>query len=180
MEMRSLIRLVIWAALISVGAWLTIPLAGVPITLQSLFLLLAGLLAGPKVAVGAAILYLGAGLLGLPVFSGGLAGPAIFFSPTVGFAFSFPLVAFVASWGRIKNEKEKPYWRAFAFCVLASLVLYVGGLAGLLLKTQMPLTKALMVIVPFILGDALKCAAAASIYQSKVRMARQKGPLGES
>ena len=175
MEMRNLIRLVIWAALISVGAWLTIPLAGVPITLQSLFLLLAGLLAGPKVGAGAAILYLGAGLLGLPVFSGGLAGPAIFFSPTVGFAFSFPLVAFVASGGRTKNEKEdKPYWRAFAFCVLASLTLYAGGIAGLLLSTQMPVTKALMVVVPFIIGDALKCAAAASIYQSKVKLARQK------
>ena len=78
----------LFAALISVGGRITIPIPYVPITLQTLFTVLAGLLLGSKLGAVSSALYVLMGLLGLPVFSAG-AGPAYVFHPTFGYMIGF-------------------------------------------------------------------------------------------
>ncbi len=181
-EMRGLVRMAIWAALIGVGGWVSIPLPGVPISLQTFFVALAGLVEGPKRGALAAELYLLAGLVGLPVFSGGLGGPAILLKPSAGFVLAFPLGAAVAGLAaprRLAGE-GRLFLRAFLLVNLGYLVIYAGGLLGLLINTSLdPLTAAKMLLT-FIPGDLTKAAAAAALITSRplIRWSRGEEPAG--
>ncbi|MDR3038922.1 MAG: biotin transporter BioY [Candidatus Adiutrix sp.] len=163
-EIRFLVRLVLWSALIGAGAWLSIPLPGVPISLQSFFVILAGLVAGPRVGALAAGLYLLAGLLGLPVFAGGLSGPSILLRPSAGYALAFPLTAAAAGLAVRREPARRPgFGRAFLGALAATFLLHLCGFVGFCLNTgQAPLivAKSLSVFIP---GDLAKCAAAASL-----------------
>ena len=70
LELRKLVYSALFAALIAAGAFITIPIGPVPIVLQNLFVLLAGLLLGAKWGLITVAVYLLAGLVGLPVFAG--------------------------------------------------------------------------------------------------------------
>ena len=167
-DMRSLIRLVMWAALIGVGGWVSIPL-GVPISLQPLFVLLAGLADGPKMGASAAGLYLLAGLIGLPVFAGGLAGPAILLKPSAGFALAFPLgaaVAGLACRGGYFQKNGFSFMRGFFAAMAGETLIYVFGVLGMMVNAQMSFSAACLALLYFIPGDLIKCAAASSIVLS--------------
>jgi biotin transport system substrate-specific component len=73
---RSMVLAALFAVLTAVGAQVRIPLPLVPVTLQVLFVFLAGVLLPPRAAAASMILYVGMGLLGLPVFAGE-SGPSI-------------------------------------------------------------------------------------------------------
>ena len=168
-EMKALVRLVIWTALIAVGGWLSFPVpffGGVPLSLQTFFVILCGLVEGPRLGALAAGLYLLAGFLGLPVFTGGLAGPAILLRPSAGFALAFPLGAFLAGLASRKRGKYS-FIKAFVCCALGSLAILAGGFLGLLVNTGMSTTAAATLAVSFLPGDLAKSAAAASLSQLK-------------
>ncbi|MDR2724894.1 MAG: biotin transporter BioY [Candidatus Adiutrix sp.] len=172
MEIRRLVRLSLWAALIGVGAWLTIPLPVVPLSLQTFFVLLAGLAEGPRFGAQAAALYLLAGLLGLPVFAGGAGGPSIIFRPTAGYALAFPRGAAVA--GLAARRGRPSFGRAFFWALAATIVLHFCGFWGVWLNTgQAPLDVGRVLLV-FLPGDLVKIAAAASLASSP-RFARLAG-----
>lgn len=169
-DMRGLVRIAIWAALIGVGGWVSIPLPGVPISLQTFFVAMAGLVEGPRRGALAAGLYLLAGLAGLPVFTGGLGGPAILLKPSAGFALAFPLgaaVAGLASLRRQATSNNRLFWRVFLMVVLSYLVIYAGGLLGLLVNTSMEPLTAAKLLLTFVPGDLAKAAAAASLMSSR-------------
>ena len=71
MNERRILLVAFFTALIIVGSFIRIPLPPVPITLQTLFVLLAGYMGGPQVALMSVGIYLFLGAIGLPVFSGG-------------------------------------------------------------------------------------------------------------
>ncbi len=81
------------AALTGVAARLEIPHEPVPFTLQTLVVLLAGAFLGPVNGALSQIAYLGAGLAGLPVFAGGMAGPLAVIGSTGGYLLAFPIAA---------------------------------------------------------------------------------------
>jgi len=158
------VRVALWAALIAVGAWLTIPLPGVPLSLQTFFVLLVGLTEGPRTGALAAGLYLLAGLLGLPVFAGGLGGPSVIFRPSAGFALAFPLMAAVA--GLAARWARPGFSWAFLWSLAATGLLFFCGFWGLWLNTgQAPLAVAWSMLV-FLPGDLAKAAAAAALASS--------------
>ena len=173
-EMRRLVRTVLWASLIGVGGWITIPLPLVPITLQSFFIVLAGLVEGPKGGAMASGLYLAAGLLGLPIFAGGLGGPAILLGPTAGFALSFPLVGAIA--GLVSPQRARARGKAGVSWVVMVGTTFVGGVgllslcgfAGLMLNTGLTAAAAFKVVLVFVPGGFIKCMAAASLASSRL------------
>jgi biotin transport system substrate-specific component len=165
--MRALVRLVIWAALISLGGWLSIPIPGVPLSLQTFFLIMAGLAEGPKGGAMAGGLYLLAGILGLPVFAGGLAGPAIFMQPSAGFALAFPLGAALAGLASRRARQSYSFARAFLAAAAGSMTILLLGFAGLLINTGLDAPAAAALTAAFIPGDLAKSAAAASIVSAK-------------
>ncbi len=102
-NLRELIFSGIFAALLSVSAFLRIPLGTVPVTMQTLLVMLSGILLGKKVGAMACGIYLLLGLLGLPVFAQG-GGFGYLLKPTFGYLLGFVLAAFLI--GRIAEKKK--------------------------------------------------------------------------
>lgn len=116
----------LFAALTAIGAWLRIPTPWSAFTLQVLFVFLAGALLGPGYGALSQAVYVGMGLIGIPVFiSGG--GPAYVLQPTFGFLLSYIPAAAVVGW--LCRGTDKPgFWRIILACVAGLAVIYAVGL----------------------------------------------------
>jgi len=164
---RLLIRIAftaLFAALTAAGAFIAIPLGPVPIVLQNLLALLSGLVLGPVMGGAAVSLFLLAGLLNFPVFSGG-GGIARFAGPTGGYLIGYLLAALTAGFiaGRpLVNARSKIIQARVVIAVIAGfLVIYIPGLIWLKVRVNLDWVKTLFTgFIPFIIGDALKGIAA--------------------
>ncbi len=164
-QLRMTVYASLFAALVAVGAFISIPIGPVPIVLQNFFVLLAALLLGPRWGVAAVGVYLLAGICGLPVFAGGTAGIGRIMGPTGGYLIGYLPAVFVAAW--LAGKGKHRAWSDIAAMICGSLVLYSCGVPWLKMVTGMPLSKALAVgMVPFLLGDALKIAAAVPVVKA--------------
>jgi biotin transport system substrate-specific component len=163
---RSLVLIALFAALVAVlGLIPPIPLgAGVPVTAQSLGVMLCGTILGARRGALAIILVLAMVAVGLPILSGGRGGLGVFTSPTGGFLVGWLPAAFVA--GLVaENLRKLPVWlSAGAGAVLGGVVvLYAFGMAGLMLLLSFGPGQALVTVVPFLVGDAIKALIAAAL-----------------
>ncbi len=114
----------LFIALISVGAFIKIPIGPVPITLQFMFVLLAGNILKPFVAAISIIIYVFLGFIGLPVFSGG-GGPGYVLTPTFGYIVGFVFaVAIVSKISHSGNDFVRLFFANFA----GFITVYVCGL----------------------------------------------------
>jgi biotin transport system substrate-specific component len=161
-SLRMTVYASLMAALTAAGAFLAIPIGPVPIVLQNLFIFMAGLLLGPGWGTASVGVYLLAGILGLPVFAGGVGGIGRFAGPTGGYLLGFlPAVCVI---GFISNVSKTNVVRDLLAMVCGSLIIYACGLSWLKILTGMTLGKTLAVgMYPFLPGDALKMAAAVPI-----------------
>lgn len=160
--LRPIVFASLFAALTAVGAYLFVPIGPVPIVLQNMFVFLAGLLLGRRWGLASVAVYLLAGLCGLPVFAGGTGGIGRVFGPTGGFLLGYLPAVFLI--GAVAERRPGRMMRDVAAMVLGSAVLYACGVPWLMVVTGLPLAKAAAIgALPFLLGDALKIAAAALI-----------------
>ncbi len=114
----------LFTALTAVGAFLRIPFYPVPLTLQTLFVLLAAAMLPPRYAVLSQLLYLALGLLGLPIFANG-GGLGYIFTPTFGYLAAMPVAAAVAAaWQQGKTVAISR--RMMGNFVASVLILLVG------------------------------------------------------
>ncbi len=152
----------LFAALISAGAYLAIPIGPVPIVLQNFFVLLTGLLLGSRWGLAAVGIYLLAGAIGLPVFAGGTGGIGRIIGPTGGYLLSYLPAVFLI--GTISERtKGRVLFDVFAM-ICGSIVVYVFGVSWLKAMSGMDWTKAISLgMLPFLPGDAIKIAAAVPI-----------------
>ena len=158
-DLRMTVLAALFAALIAVGAFIAIPIGPVPIVMQNFFVLLTGLLLGPRWGLAACGVYLLAGGLGLPVFAGGTGGLGRFFGPTGGYLLAYLPAVFLTGY-LSQNKKHPMVWDAIAM-ILASMVIYGLGVSWLKISTGMDWSKAVTVgMLPFLLGDVLKIVAA--------------------
>ncbi|MGV8906785.1 MAG: biotin transporter BioY [Acetobacterium sp.] len=126
LNIRTLTLCGLFTALIAAGAFIKIPLPGIPFTLQILFVLLAGLLLGSRAGLVSVLVYIFVGLAGIPVFTGG-GGLAYVFQPTFGYIIGFALGAFVTGW--IAERKPEPSMRRLILAAIAgTAVIYALGL----------------------------------------------------
>jgi biotin transport system substrate-specific component len=155
-----------FAAALAAASQVAIPLPGtpVPITLQPLLVVLAGMMLGPAYGAASMALYLMLGAVGLPVFAPmGAPGMMRFVGPTGGYLLAYPVAAFVA--GTLFLRTRSFNGRALA-AGAGVLVLYVGGLAQLALLTG-SLTRAVWLgVLPFVALDAVKSLVAAAVTRS--------------
>ncbi|MDZ7264485.1 MAG: biotin transporter BioY, partial [candidate division KSB1 bacterium] len=91
---RKIILVSLFAALTAVGAFIKIPLPHIPITLQTLVVIMSGNLLGYKLGTLSQLLYLVVGLLGVPIFAYG-GGPGYIFQPSFGYLLGYPVGAFL-------------------------------------------------------------------------------------
>ena len=157
------IGILVAVAALALASQFALPLPGtpVPLTLQPLVIVLAGLVLGPVDAAMAMVLYLGLGAAGLPVFQPiGAPGIARLLGPTGGYLLAYPVAAAVAGW--LGAGRESFASRALA-AMAGILVLYVGGIAQLAVLTGSLATAALVGALPFVAADAVKALVAAAI-----------------
>jgi len=155
--------IILAAGALALASQFALPIPGtpVPITLQPLVIVLAGLMLGPVDAAAAMVAYLVAGMAGLPVFAPmGAPGIARLLGPTGGYLLAYPVAAAVA--GRLGAGKASFVARALA-AEAGILVLYLGGLAQLAVISGSLAKAALLGVVPFVAVDAVKALVAATL-----------------
>ncbi|EFQ24769.1 BioY protein [Aminomonas paucivorans DSM 12260] len=163
---RVAVLAALFAALTAVGAQIRIPFPLVPLTLQTPFVLAAGLVLGPRGGMWAMGLYLLMGLFGLPVFAGA-GGPQVVLLPTFGFLLGFVGAAGAAGWVARWDAPDLSPGHRFRLHLLACLcgtgVLYALGLTGLWANLHWVAGKDVswtavleMGLFPFLLGDGVK------------------------
>lgn len=170
MQHKRLILTALFTALIIVGSYVRFPLPPVPITLQTLFVLLAGFLGGSRMALFSTFIYLLLGFVGLPVYSGG-GGIGYLLGPTGGFLFGLipaALISGLAGNYPHKGDQPRRYPLLCTLCGLGSTLLIYGcGVSWLKVSRSLSWTTALQVgMLPFLIGDAVKLAAAIQLARS--------------
>jgi biotin transport system substrate-specific component len=168
--LRSLVYASLFGALTAVGAYISVPMFPVPLTLQSLFAILAGLLLGGPVAALSQIVYVLLGVIGLPVFAGGKAGLGVLLGPTGGYLLGFILGAYVIGVLAHDRNNRGMFWSVLAI-IAGHIVIYGLGVLQLSLIAHLSVAKAVAVgVIPFLPGDVLKSAAAVLVAS---RLAKQ-------
>lgn len=168
---KILVQIALYAAIIAVLGLLpkfSIPLAGgVPITAQSMGIMLAGIMLGPVRGALAVCLFLFVVAIGAPLLAGGRGGPGVFFSPSVGFLIGWPVAAFVAGWIMGKMKNTSVLWSALTGSLIGGiLVLYAFGIPGIVLVAKLEMMTAIKAVAIFIPGDLIKVVVTALIAQT--------------
>lgn len=122
-----MVQVAMFTALTSISAFISIPIGPVPITMQSIVVVLAGIILGPKLGALSQLVYVGLGLIGLPIFSGFTGGVQSILKPSFGFTIGFIFAAFIV--GKVaqlkKGLKKK---RILTAIVLGNITIYLFGL----------------------------------------------------
>jgi len=168
---RDIVLVALFAALIAVLGLVPkvdLPfLAGVPITVQTLGVMLAGLFLGPRRGALAVLLLVFMVLLGAPFLSGGRGGLGVLFGPTAGFLLGWIPGAFLVGFVFFLFQRMAPakvLINAFLACLVGGVVvIYAVGIPVLAWRAAMPIDQAVAVSLAFIPGDLFKAALAAGL-----------------
>jgi len=159
----DIVLVVAGAALVTVLAQVAIPLWPVPITGQTLAVLLVGSTLGWARGAISMVLYALLGLVGLPVFSDGTHGATVLFGATGGYIVGFIVSAALVGW-LAERQWDRKILKAIVTFVAGSVVVFAIGLPWLaiVLHTDLPTTLQYG-LYPFIIGGIIKAAIAAGL-----------------
>jgi biotin transport system substrate-specific component len=144
-----------------------LPFTPVPVTGQTLGVLLAGAVLGARRGFLSQVLYLVFGAAGLHFAGGSLVGP------TAGYLWSFPLAALAVGW-MVEHGAARRSWTLAAALASASALILAAGALWLSISLQVSLREALLLgVAPFWLGDILKIAVAASLVSYLLRRSQR-------
>lgn len=167
MDRNTLALIPLCAALTAAGALIRIPLWPVAITLQTFFVILSGIILGPRHGALSQLVYLIIGLLGLPVFSSG-GGISYFMQPSFGYLLGFVLAPLAV--GSIVRNKVLSHKIVFIAAIAGTLVIYSIGIPYLAAYMYLVLKKpdAISLAIKtgalvFLPGDLIKCIILAMI-----------------
>ena len=175
--LKNISLVVLGTVFIALSAQVIVPFVPVPVTLQTLAVLMIGLSFGSKLGLATVFTYLLEGAVGLPVFAGGASTLALI-GPTAGFLFGFLLMVYVA--GLARDLQVTSFFATSFFTLLASMLLYIPGAIWPLLIAEflgikagwanLPVSKIMSgFIAPFILVDIVKSFVAALLVSSIVK-----------
>lgn len=152
-----------FAIALAAASQVAIPLPGtpVPLTLQPMLVVLAGMLLGPVAGAASMAAYLVAGALGAPVFAPmGAPGVARLLGPTGGYLLAYPAAAFVAG---VLTTRTAGFARRALAAAAGIAVIYLGGLGQLAMLTGSLERAAVLGVLPFVAADAVKSLVAAAV-----------------
>lgn len=159
--LAQLVLVLAGSALLAISAQIKIPLYPVPVTGQTLVVLLIGMAYGSRLGAATLIAYLVEGGMGLPVFAGGGAGWATLAGPTGGYLIGFLVAAFVLGLLAERGMGRGPISTGLAMLVGTALI-YVFGVTHL--SGFIGFEKAIAAgLMPFLYGDTLKLIVAAGL-----------------
>lgn len=166
--LHNVILIVLFSLLLGVSAQIAIPLpfTPVPITMQTLMVLLTGMLLGSRLGSITILAYLAEGLAGLPVFAGGtsawspsnIPGVPVLLGPSAGYLVGFVFAAALVGW-LAERGWDRVWWTTALAMVLGNGVIYAFGVGWL--STLLGVSTAISAgMLPFLIGDVIKIALA--------------------
>lgn len=165
-------RVAVFAALIAaLGLPGSFPVfGGVPITAQTLGVMLAGAILGPWLGALSVTILLALVAVGLPLLAGGRGGFAIFLGPTAGYALGWILGAIVVGLIIHAGHRRPVWWRTAVAMIAGGVVaIYAVGIPVQSLVTRLPLAETALTSLIFLPGDLLKAAIATVVVTLLVR-----------
>ncbi|MGH1353467.1 MAG: biotin transporter BioY [Thalassovita sp.] len=169
---RNLTMIALFAALIAaLGLLPKLNLiSGVPITAQSLGIMLCGTVLGAKRGALAVLLFLALVALGLPLLAGGRGGIGVFSGPSMGYLIGFPVAAFVTGFlAQTWRDRGGFVFPAVAALIGGMIVLNILGIIGMSIKLDKTLIEASALALPYVPGDVIKAVLAGLITQGLLK-----------
>lgn len=146
---------------------ISVPGFPVPITLQTLGVMLAGSILGRWRGVVSVLVFLLLVALGLPLLAGGRGGLGVFFGASVGYLVGFPVAAFVIGWLTERWNAARSLPKGIMINILGGIVvLSLFGIPGMALVAHLTLLQAAAAALLFLPGDLAKAVVAAMISRS--------------
>ena len=170
--LRSAFLVGLFALLTALGALIRIPLpfTPVPITLQTFFVLLSGVILGTTRGTLSQVAYVTAGAAGLPIFAGMTFGFAMLFGPTGGYLVGFVLAPAVVNYVLSGSSSR---WRLVLSAAAGTLVIFLVGNLWLWNLTGGGITDTLLLgLVPFIPGALIKIGLLVAVVEA-IRIGRK-------
>lgn len=164
LDTASMTKIALLTALLSVSSYLVFPLPFTPIVLSvhTIMVNLVGLVLSPSHAAYTILLYLGMGLIGLPVFSAGSAGVGKLFGPTGGFYFGFLFSAIAIS--LCKGKKKKLFRYLIVTIGIGLPIQHLCAVFVMCLHNGFHINTAILTVsLPFLVGDVIKCVMASML-----------------
>ncbi len=161
--LRSVTLVALGTALLTLSAKVNLPLPYVPMTLQTLVVLVIGAAYGWRLGSATVMAYLAEGALGWPVFAGSVGGLAPLLGPTAGYLFGFVAAAFAVGWLSERGwDRSVP--RLFLAMGLGHILILAAGFIWLAFGMKLGVEKAWLVgIAPFIAASLIKNALGATL-----------------
>lgn len=153
---------------VAVLAQVSVPLWPVPVTGQTLGVLIVGAALGARRGAAALVLYMVVGIVGLPVFANFTGGPLSVLKPSFGYVIGFIFAAWVVGW-IAERQWDRKFWRSLAGYALASIIPFLFGVPylaivlGSLGVDNDIATVITLGVTPFLLGGLIKAVIAAGI-----------------
>ncbi len=167
MSIKDIVLIALFASItaaLGVFPPITMPIISVPITAQSLGIMLAGGILGAKRGSLAIILFLILVAIGLPLLSGGRGGIGIFIGPTGGFLFGWIIAAYAIGFMVERYWVKINYISAFLSCAIGGIILlYIIGIPWVAFVAKIPLMAAITGSIAFIPGDIIKAVIASAV-----------------
>src|SRR6266436_10364402 len=173
--LRIVILVALGTALLALSAKVNLPLPYVPMTLQTLVVLMIGAAYGWRLGSATVMAYLAEGAIGLPVFAGPVGGLAPLVGPTAGYLAGFVAAAFVTGWLSERGwDRSVP--RLFVAMGLGHIVILATGFAWLVFGMKLGFEKAWLVgIAPFVAASVIKNALGAALVPAIRRLLERRG-----
>jgi biotin transport system substrate-specific component len=173
--LRVVVLIVLGTALLTLSAKVNLPLPYVPMTLQTLVVLMIGAAYGGRLGAATIMIYLVEGAIGLPVFAGPVGGLAPLMGPTAGYLLGFVAAAFATGWLSERGwDRSVP--RLFVAMGLGHVIILGCGFAWLAFGMKLGLEKAWLVgIAPFVAASVIKNALGALAVPAIRRALERRG-----
>ena len=172
--LRAVVLIALGTALMTLSAKVNLPLPYVPMTLQTLVVLMIGAAYGWRLGSATMIAYLAEGAMGLPVFAGPVGGIAPLVGPTAGYLFGFIGAAFVTGW-LAERGWDRSVVRLFAAMAVGHVVILAAGFGWLAFGLGLGVAKAWQVgLLPFIAGSLVKNALGATLMPAARRLIERR------
>jgi biotin transport system substrate-specific component len=161
--LRGAILVALGTALLTLSAKVNLPLPYVPMTLQTLVVLMIGAAYGWRLGCTTVIAYLAEGAIGLPVFAGPVGGLAPLVGPTAGYLYGFVAAAFVTGW-LAERGWDRSVLRLFVAMACGHILILAAGFGWLAFGMKLGVEKAWLVgVMPFIAASLVKNALGATL-----------------
>jgi biotin transport system substrate-specific component len=172
--LRNVVLVALGTALLTLSAKVNLPLPYVPMTLQTLIVVVIGAAYGWRLGGVTLLAYLAVGAIGLPVFAGPVGGLAPLTGPTAGYLYGFVAAAVVTGW-LSERGWDRSMLLLFVAMALGHLLILCAGFAWLAFGMKLGVEKAWLVgIAPFIAGALIKNALGAALVPAIRRIFDQR------